>query len=257
LPACHGCLRRLKRFARARNSPAADLSENECYTRPMKMVVVGGNSREIGKTSVVAGLISALPHRNWTAIKLTQFGHGICSIDSEECDCAPGEHPFAIREERDRSGQTDTSRFLLAGARRALWVRVQWGMLETVIPSLRQIIDNHPSASDSRGDPGGDENIIIESNSILRFFQPNVYLSILDPATHDFKASAREFLGRADAFLLLGESFGNSPWEGISPETVRAKPIFSIRRECCVTPAIANFVETRLMAEENALCLPR
>ena len=44
----------------------------------MKIVVVGGNSREIGKTSVVVGLIRALRHRNWTAIKLTQFGHGIC-----------------------------------------------------------------------------------------------------------------------------------------------------------------------------------
>ena len=135
----------------------------------MKMVVVGGNSRDVGKTSVVAGLIRALPHRNWTAIKITQFGHGICSIDNKECDCAPGEHPFAIQEERDRSGRSDTSRFLVAGARRALWVRVRWGNLETVIPSLREAIDN-------------EENVILESNSILRFFQPNLYLSVLDPA---------------------------------------------------------------------------
>jgi hypothetical protein len=210
----------------------------------MKMVVVGGNSRDIGKTSVVAGLIRALPHRNWTAVKLTQFGHGICSIDSQECDCAPGEHPFAIQEERDRSGRTDTSRFLVAGARRALWVRVRWGNLEAVIPSLRKAMEN-------------EENVIFESNNILRFFQPNLYLSVLDPAKEDFKASAREFLGRADAFLLLGGSFGDSLWKGISIDTVRAKPVFSIRRGCYVTPEIVNFVEARLMAEESALCLPR
>ncbi len=132
----------------------------------MQMVVVGGNSREIGKTSVVAGLIRALRHRDWTAIKLTQFGHGICSVDSEPCDCAPGEHPFVIQEEHDRSGDSDTSRFLEAGARRSLWVRVRQEMLETAIPELRRAID-------------GERNIILESNSILRFFQPNLYLRSL------------------------------------------------------------------------------
>ena len=205
----------------------------------MKMVVVGGNSRDIGKTSVVAGIINALPHRHWLAIKLTQLGHGTCSVDGHECDCAPEDHSFAIREERDRSGTTDTSRFLVAGARRALWVRVRWGMLETVIPRLRQELEE-------------EENVIIESNSILRFFRPNIYLSVLEPATKDFKTSAREFLGRADAFLSLGRSDDSSPWEGISLEDVRAKPVFPIRRDCYVTPEIVNFVEGRLNRAESA-----
>lgn len=210
----------------------------------MKMVVVGGNSREVGKTSVVEGIIRALPHRNWLAIKLTQFGHGVCSVDGHECHCATEEHPFAICEERDRSGATDTSRFLAAGARRALWVRVRWGMLETVIPRLRQAID-------------GEENIIIESNSILRFFQPTLYLSVLEPATNDFKVSAREFLGRVDAFLALGQDLERPRWEGVSLEQLRGKPVFSIRRDCYVTPEIAEFVEARLTSEETARYLSR
>ena len=81
-----------------------------------------------------------------------------------------------------------------------------WGGSKPFIPSLREAM-------------AGEENVIFESNSILRFFQPNLYLSVLDPATKDFKASAREFLGRADAFLLLGPGLGNSPWEGISLDT--------------------------------------
>ena len=47
----------------------------------MAIVVIGGHSRSVGKTSVVAGLIAALPELNWTALKITQFGHGICSAD--------------------------------------------------------------------------------------------------------------------------------------------------------------------------------
>ncbi len=208
----------------------------------MKMVVVGGNSREIGKTSVVAGLIRALRHRDWTAIKLTQFGHGICSLDSEPCDCAPGEHPFAMQEERDRSGNSDTSRFLEAGACRALWVRVRQGMLEAAIPELRQAL-------------AGDENAILESNSILQFFQPNLYLTVLDPAKKDFKDSARHFLDRADASLVLEPGLEHSLWEGISLETIQTKPVFSIRKGCYVTPEITDFVESRLLASDHSPAL--
>jgi molybdopterin-guanine dinucleotide biosynthesis protein len=47
----------------------------------MAIVVVGGHSRSVGKTSVVANLIARLPERHWTACKITQFGHGFCSAN--------------------------------------------------------------------------------------------------------------------------------------------------------------------------------
>src|SRR5881392_1714032 len=95
----------------------------------MAIVVIGGHSRSVGKTSVVAGLIAALPEFNWTAMKITQYGHGICSANGEPCDCVTDDHTRAITEEHDRSGETDTSRFLVAGAQRSLWVRTRQGML--------------------------------------------------------------------------------------------------------------------------------
>ena len=58
----------------------------------MATVVVGGHSRNVGKTSVVAGLIGALREYDWTAVKITQFGHGICSVNGESCGCAVEEH---------------------------------------------------------------------------------------------------------------------------------------------------------------------
>ena len=45
------------------------------------IVVIGGHSRSVGKTSVVAGLISALREYDWTAVKITQYGHGVCSAN--------------------------------------------------------------------------------------------------------------------------------------------------------------------------------
>ena len=204
----------------------------------MKMVVVGGNSRDIGKTSVVVELIRALPHYHWTAIKLTQYGE---QTGKEQNDTPP-ELPFVIQEETNRGGQTDTSRFLAAGARRALWVRVRPGALATAIPALRQAIVH-------------DEYVIVESNSILRFYKPNVYITLLDPAQKDFKPSAQEFLHRADAYLVLEPGLENPRWEGISLDRLRHKPVFRIRGDGRVAPEIAAFVESRLRATEDAFPL--
>src|SRR5438552_19187142 len=95
----------------------------------MAILVIGGHSRSVGKTSVVAGLIAALPEYKWSAMKITQFGHGVCSRNGELCDCATDDHSWSISEERDRSGESDTSRFLVAGAANVWWVRSQQGRL--------------------------------------------------------------------------------------------------------------------------------
>ena len=100
----------------------------------MSIVVIGGHSRSVGKTSVVAGLISALPEFAWTAFKITQYGHGICSAKGQACDCATGDHSWAITEEKNRNGDSDTSRFLAAGAERVWWVRTEQGRLAEAMP---------------------------------------------------------------------------------------------------------------------------
>ena len=200
----------------------------------MALIVVGGHSRSVGKTSVVAGLISALPEFDWTAVKITQYGHGICSANGEACDCATGDHSWAIQEERDRTGESDTSRFLAAGAARALWVRSEQGRLAEAMPALR-------------GQLEGASNVIIESNSVLRFLHPDLYLTVLDPATADFKISAREFLDRADAVILHGSLDGTTDgttWEAVSLKPVKDHPIFHITPPPFVTREIVDFVRS-------------
>jgi hypothetical protein len=196
------------------------------------VVVVGGHSRSVGKTSVVAGLISALPAFHWTAVKITQYGHGVCSANGEACDCATDDHSWAISEEQDRSGESDTSRFLVAGAPRALWVRTEQGRLAEAMPALRAKIADAPNA-------------IIESNSVLKFLRPDLYLSVLDPATADFKNSAREFLDRADA-VILRDGVENPAWQAVSLKPVAGRPVFRVMPPNFVTPEITEFVRSRL-----------
>lgn len=202
----------------------------------MALVVIGGHSRNVGKTSVVAGLIAALAELQWTAVKITQHGHGICSANGEACDCATGDHSWAISEERDRSGHTDTSRFLLAGAAQVFWARTEQGRLAEAMPTLR-----HRLATA--------RNVIIESNSVLKFLRPDLYLTVLDPATADFKNSAREFLDRADA-VILHEADGETAWHSVSLKPVASRPIFRIQPPNYITTEIVTYVRSRLTVEK-------
>jgi hypothetical protein len=199
----------------------------------MALIVVGGHSRSVGKTSVVAGLIAALPEYHWTAIKITQYGHGICSANGDLCDCASDDHSWAVSEERDRSGESDSSRFLVAGAAHSLWVRTRQGFLAEAMPRLRQELSKA-------------ENAILESNSVLRFVRPDLYLTVLDPGTADFKLSAREYLDRADA-VVLHES-ANFAWNDVSLKPVANKPQFRVRPPEYVTGPLIEFVRVRLAA---------
>jgi hypothetical protein len=198
------------------------------------IIVIGGHSRSVGKTSVVAGLISALREFDWTAVKITQYGHGICSANGEACDCATGDHSWAISEERDRSGESDTSRFLAAGAVRSLWTRTEQGRLAEAMPTLRRRLE-------------GARNVIIESNSVLKFLRPDLYLTVLDPGTADFKTSAQEFLDRASA-VILHEAPDGPTWQSVSLKPVASRPTFRITPPPYVTPEIADFVRASLRA---------
>jgi hypothetical protein len=201
----------------------------------MAIVVVGGHSRNIGKTSVVEGLIRGLPEMRWTAFKITQFGHGMCSANGEPCDCETAEHSIAVSEERDRSSGTDSSRYLAAGAMRSLWVRTRTGDLAEAMPRIRRELETT-------------ENALIESNSILRFLRPELYLSVLDPGVEDFKKSAKLYLDRADAILVPDGTVGRPVWKGISLKLIDGTPILSMRPPEYVTDEILEFTARKLRA---------
>ncbi|MGB8772349.1 MAG: hypothetical protein WCC92_22255 [Candidatus Korobacteraceae bacterium] len=203
----------------------------------MSIIVIGGHSRSVGKTSVVAGLIAALPEFHWTAVKITQYGHGICSANGQLCDCATDDHSWAVTEERGRSGESDTSRFLVSGAARSLWVRTRQGMLAEAMPHVRKEL-------------AAAENAILESNSVMRFLRPDLYLTVLDPTTADFKTSAQEFLDRADA-VILHDNGGDLAWTNVSLKPVAAKPTFHIRPPQYVTPELVEFVRECLENTER------
>jgi len=141
------------------------------------VVVVGGHSRNIGKTSVICGIIRALPAWNWTAIKITPHAH-------------------EVREDR----------FLTAGAARAFLVQ------GVAMPRITQLLAES-------------ENAIIESNSILRFLEPDLCVMVVDGAVPDFKPTALEFIDRANFLVVTSDAA--FAWPQVPSSFLQDKPRFA------------------------------
>ena len=198
------------------------------------LVVVGGHSRNIGKTSVVAGLIRRLRASKWTALKITQYGHGVCSHAGEACGCevTEPEHPFSISEEYEAS-KTDSGRFLAAGAARSFWLRTPMGELARAQTTIRKILAQN-------------ENVIMESNSVLELVDPDVFLMVLDFSCQDFKPSSLRFLDRADAYIVIDRGINVPLWDDIARGLWDQKPRFLVTPPAYVTAEICEFVRARM-----------
>jgi hypothetical protein len=193
------------------------------------LLVVGGQSRKIGKTAVAAGLIAAVPEAGWTAVKITQHVH-------------PAELPANARTlertgdflmfEQAAPDETDTGRFLSAGARRAFWLQGTTGRLGLLLPALERILAHAG-------------NTLIESNSILEFVAPDLCLMVLDPLLGDFKESCRRFLDRADAFILVAPP--ETRLSGIEA-MLAGKPLFRATPPNYVPEEATTLVRSKLAA---------
>ena len=110
----------------------------------MSVIVVGGSNKGVGKTSLVCGIIAALPELRWTAVKITSHDYGQSKPIWTQPSIAAGE--------QEGKG-TDTERFLRAGAKQALLVTVLDE--QAPIANIEEVL-------------APDDNVIIESNSILK-----------------------------------------------------------------------------------------
>jgi len=191
-----------------------------------RVIVIGGHTRSIGKTQLVCDVIAAFPKASWIAGKITQYGHGVCAQNGDNCDCAPTEHICALDWESLRDTGTDSSRFLAAGARRSFWLRTKQGFLAEGLPLLRAAAKEAQTAS-----YGELPTLILESNSLLQFLKPSLYFAVVDPSKEDFKDSARAALDRADALVLRGSAAAFSAaapaWTQLPSRLLREKPSVS------------------------------
>jgi len=129
----------------------------------------------------------------------------------------------ALDWESDLSTGTDSARFLQAGALRSFWLRTKQGYLAEGMPLLREALANTKQTNAGEG-----LNVVVESNSLLQFVKPSLYITVLDATRDDFKDSARQMLDRADVFVFrrgLDDGQVTQPrWMQLPAPLLRHKP---------------------------------
>ena len=178
------------------------------------LVVVGGHSRNIGKTSVMSSIIRHTNQMQWAAVKITQFGHGKCAKGGD-CECAGTQHAYSLSEESVATSK-DSGRYLGAGAAKAYWLRTRQGNLGHALPVLKRLMSSNA-------------NVICESNSLIAYFVPDLYIMVLDGRVEDIKDSARRYFDRANAFAVVEGGDDQWPWEGVPKRFLEGKPRFVVR----------------------------
>ena len=228
-----------------------------------RLVVVGGHTRSIGKTQLACDIISAFPKTDWIAGKITQYGHGVCAQNGEDCDCAPTEHVCALDWEQRSDTGTDSARFLAAGARRSFWLRTKQGYLAEGLPLLRQALQEAASGEWQAGRKEGTEEprkmaVILESNSLMQFLKPSLYFAVIDPQRDDFKESAQIALDRAHALVLRGEPGRDTPpaplWMKLPTKLLQEKPSV-LQREGQPLPSPLQVLVHRMMEAPGSVQL--
>jgi len=219
-----------------------------------KLIVVGGHTRSIGKTQLVCDVIRAFPRTEWIAGKVTQYGHGVCAQNGENCDCAPTEHVCALDWERRADTGTDSARFLEAGAKRSFWLRTKQGFLAEGLPLLRRALDEVAKGTDSVAN----QAVIVESNSLMQFLKPSLYFAVIDPMKDDFKESAQIALDRAHALVLRAEVVGDAPpaalWMRLPEQLMREKPSV-LQREGETLPEPLRALVHRTLEGHPGVCV--
>jgi hypothetical protein len=212
----------------------------------MVLILVGGHSRNVGKTSVMVGLLRGLSQFVWTAVKITQFGHDVCSNTGTDCDCSVATHPYLLTEEipkispYDTTGEfTDTARFLAAGAARSLWLRTRQGELASGLPALQAALQ-------------ASEYAMIESNSLRQFWTPQLYIQVFDPRNEDFKLSAQRFADLADLYIVVRKPImaaAPAPsWQAIFDHGQQhGIPVFPVSpQQGYISPEVVDYVRRKI-----------
>lgn len=187
------------------------------------IVVIGGHSRNVGKTTMLCRIIEALPELGWTAVKISPHRHGTSAAT------------FFTLDEEKLPGESDTGRYLAAGAKRSLWLRAQRGRLADALPALWGMIDTR-------------RPVIIESNSILACLQPDIYLSVINRSVGDIKETAQRFFDQATAFVETGDpTAAPAPeWAELPAQALTGRPLFRATAPQFHSPDLIAWLRTAI-----------
>ena len=183
-----------------------------------RLIVVGGHSRHVGKTTVVAAALAVLRPANWVAIKVSSHMHGSGT---------------GLLEETDAGSGSQSARYLQAGARKAFLLRAPDERFGEAAGAVRNMVETG-------------QDVIVESNRLVASCRPDLVLFVTSPAISDWKPSSRLCLGAADAVVILGEGKWPDKTLTFVDRTALALPYFRLDGDQQCSASLIAWLRHRL-----------
>lgn len=154
-----------------------------------EMIMIGGNTRNSGKTTMACSIISKLSATHEViGLKVTSIRPGEEQLHgNHDGDLASG---FSIFEEMDRESHKDTSKMLRAGASRVYYICVSDSDVEkAVLHFLPKVINK--------------QVIVCESRSLREFIIPGLFLMMMRLPALGKQKEIDIFLEKADKIFYF------------------------------------------------------
>lgn len=161
-----------------------------------QLLVLGSAGRNSGKTLLASQLVKKYKQLKYIiCIKITTIKHHSngCPRGNGCGVCGSLETPFEIVEEKNIHGNKDTSRILQAGADKVYWLKTFTEHLETAFNEFLKLTDSSAL-------------IICESNSIMHYVKPGLFLILKNSEQNSFKKSTELVKSRADRIITFNGS---------------------------------------------------
>jgi hypothetical protein len=161
------------------------------------MLIIGGESRNVGKTELICRLIERVSlTTDLITLKISGLDPG---NKNKHGSHGPLPEKYQLIEESSRNGIKDSSRMLVAGAGRAFYLRTKDEFLAEAMESFFGVVDRQSV-------------LICESITLRKIFKPGLFVIVKGDREDRTKNSLSEVLPLVDlTFISDGSSFNPDP----------------------------------------------
>ncbi len=202
-------------------------------------IIIGSTGRNTGKTEFACRLIEKYSKTHQIC------GVKVVAIDRREGNCPKGgkgcgvctslDCDYEIFEETVNDPNKDTSRMLIAGAKKVYFLKVEKNSLEKGLEALLKIIPKNYL-------------VVVESNSIRKVLEPGLFIVIKNLQDKTIKDSCAEVVDFADKIIV----FDNMNWD-FSPDRVLIKDCSWIIKQKATAIILAGGKSSRMRGEDKSL----
>lgn len=201
-------------------------------------IIIGSTGRNTGKTEFACRLINSWSGKSEVVgLKVTTINkhEGKCPRGGDGCGvCSSLVGDYEIIEETGLDGKKDTSRMLVAGAKKVYWLKVSSTALDNGIEALLKLIPD-------------DVAVVCESNGVRNVLEPGIFLVIKNLKDKTIKPNCARVIRYASKII----EFDNMSWN-FTPDRVILKNNVWLVREKATAIVLAGGKSSR-MGEDKSL----